>query len=944
MSIYSKLRRTIVSEGNVYKSSELFKILTEDFDARDFINAEEKIPHEYRLYDPVTPVNPQRDIKKLCERDLLNIIRGNNEDIISKDPEDLEVGVEISSVYCKLYNFYQHLESPEKKEVFIDNLSRVFWFIRPNINDNRVKFHSIMVAILSSENVFESIRTLSDRIRLSYNPEGSDEDVPEAQDIKNALNRLKGKENLTYKEINKVLNSTKYNSYALYEKSFEKGPFRRVNQIFNLKYRENLEEKSFKTLLDKAYKKIYQSSYVGGDDKLHFYQVIDNITEELLNSIIKSYNKNDAIKADLVAEEDIKTINGKTVIPTGGFVEVKMRDYSLDSYLSEYFSIYKEANIPPKYKTPEMIEVYNAVINSLFKKIKITNLSILTDIKSNFYGIFFGEKLYKGKLMPVFIPKKYIDIYWSNKGKIESNKQLRLSIRYKLNSDNINGYFYDRDNYTLTPFKFNGNTNNRQIFGESHIINKSILLEGRKEDARAKYEDIDDDVFDYYANNDPSGNQKYLDWMLNNVVGRYRGNLVPELMEMVKFFHQHQNMFIEKDINRHNLTTLDREIDDVKEKLLQKQKKKQAKKQSIRLYEDDRWLVISPKSWEASCYYGAGTKWCITMKDNPSYWNRYSKNASFFFIIDKTKQQDDPLYKVAYRKIGRRGKYELWNAPDHEISGSEDGITYFEELPEELKNKVEAQHIKDFPLDVKRSEWVNSSPRAQALFNGLDTEDVEDIEDYWYGMPIFQVDNEHYVVGSGEEMDEAVEQYYREYDDEDLIEYYDYDGYYLRMNDEEGYIDNEVSDYVSNLSDREKLEIAGLLDNETKIESKIEYLEGKLEETYDEEEIEEIVVLLDSLRNDLDGLVEKAEKIVSDSYREDWERCLSDGPKECFVDDHGWFRNSRELYHSGIVYLDRDGLIEHLTQNSDWDMFTPYGHEQMYDDEDNTWYAFKIDY
>jgi len=941
MSIYSKLRRTIVSEGDIYKSSELFKILTEDFDARDFINAEEKIPHEYRLYDPVTPVNPQRDIKKLCERDLLNIVRGGDDSIMSKDPEDLEVGVEISSVYCKLYNFYQHLESSELKETFIDNLSRIFWFIRPNINDNRVKFHSIMRSILSSENIFESVRTLSDRIRLSYNPEGSDEDVPEAQDIKNALNRLKGKENLTYKEIKKVLNSTKYNSYALYEKSFEKGPFRRVNQIFNLKYRENLEEKSFKTLLDKAYKKIYQSSYASGDDKLHFYQVIDNITEELLNSIVKSYNKNDAVKADLVAEEDIKTVNGKTVIPRGGLVEVKMRDYSLDSYLSEYFSIYKEANISPKYKTPEMIEIYNAVINSLFKKIKITNLSILTDIKSNFYGIFFGEKLYKGKLMPVFIPKKYIDVYWSNKGKIESNKQLRLSIRYKLNSDNIKGYFYDRDSYTLIPFKFNGNTNSRQIFGESHIINKSILLEGRKEDARAKYPDVSESDFNYFVENDPSGNQKYLDWLL-----KYSVQVGPaHLIQYIDFFHQHQNMFIQKDINKHTPGSLVTEIDAVEEKILQKEKKKQAKKQSIKLYEDDRWLVISPKSWEASCYYGAGTKWCITMKNNSSYWRRYSKNASFFFIIDKTKPQDDPLYKVTYRKIGKKGKYELWNAPDHEISKSEEGKTYFQELPEELKNRVDAQHVKDFPLNGTRPEWVEDSPRAQALINGLDIEDVDDIEDYWYGMPIFQVDNdEHYVVGSAAEMDEAMQQYYEEYGDDDLMEYYDYEGYYLRMDDEDGFIDNEVSDYIDNMSDREKIESAGLLDKESEIESEIEELEGKLEDEEDEEEIESIESELKSLRRDLNELVDEASETIGDWYREEWERCLRDGPKECLIDEKGWFRNVRELYNTGLVYLDRGGLIESLIESSDWDMFTPYGYQEMYDDDNNTWYGFQVDY
>jgi hypothetical protein len=471
-----------------------------------------------------------------------------------------------------------------------------------------------------------------------------------------------------------------------------------------------------------------------------------------------------------------------------------------------------------------------------------------------------------------------------------------------------------------------------------------LLFEGRKEDARAKYEDVEDDVFNYYADNDPSGNQKYLDWMLNNVVGRYRGNLVPELMEMVKFFHQHQNMFIEKDINRHNLTTLDREIDDVKEKLLQKQKKKQAKKESIRLYEDDRWLVISPKSWEASCYYGAGTKWCITMKGDSSYWNRYSRNASFFFIIDKTKSQDDPLYKVAYRRIGRKGRYELWNAPDYEISQSNEGQRYFQELPEELKNRVDTQHLTNFPLSTGREEWIEISPRAQALINGLGDEDIEDVGDYTYGMPIYLVDGEHYSVGTGDEMDEALRQSYNEYSDEDLIEYYDNEGYYLMMEDEESFIDDEIDSYLSNTSDIERIQFADLLDKNNKIESKIEHLVGKLEETYDEEEIEEIESLLDSLRKDLDKIIEEADKITSRYLRSDWERCFRSGAKDCLIDEKGWFSNAGELYNSGLVLLDRENLIDGLVGNSDWDSIAQYGYESSEDDNGNDWYYFKIDY
>lgn len=923
-----------------YKASELFNLLNEEFDARDFLAAEDRIPHKYRLYDPKVPVDSSRDIKKLCERDLININRGTDYSDVSNDPNELEKDSEIPSVYCKLYNNYQYLNSEKEKEDFIDNLSRVFWFIRPNIYDNRVKFHDLMRILLSSENFVDSIKIISDKIKTTFGGEEGDSDKPEAQDIKNSLNRLRSLQNLSSEELEKELNTTKYKAYVLYEKSFESGPFVRYSKIYNLKYKEVLEEKGFLNLLDATYNKIYNSKYTKPTDTEHYKQSIENASEKLYKAIKQLYKKEDAVKADLKATDNIYDIKGNLVIPKDGLVEVKMRDHKLDSYLSEFFSIYKYSDLNPKYKVPEMFDIYNAIIDSLYNKMTQNEINVSGDLTESFFGIFFGEVEHEGKKMPVFIPSEFMELYWSNRGKIESGKQLRLTIRYRLKGGSIKGYFYDRKTYKMIPHEF-GSSGDEITVSENLNLIKSILTEGRKEDARAKYPDVPESDFNYFVENDPSGNQKYLEWLL-----KYYFQVNPRvLVDYIKFFHQNQNMFIEKDINRHTPNSLDREIDDVREKILQKQKKKQAKKESLRIYEDNRWLVISPKSWEASCYYGAGTKWCITMKDNPSYWGRYSKNASFFFIMDKTKKQDDPLYKVAYRKIGRRGKYELWNAPDYEISKSDVGQEYFAELPEELKNRIDAQHSINFPPTEGREEWIELDPRAQALVNGLNTENIEDIDDYHYGMKIYLVDgDEHYVVGDHEEMDYALSSYYDDYSNEDLMEYYDHDGYYLRMDDEDGFIDDEVRNYLDNTSDREKIEEAGLSDKERDLEAEIEEFESRLESEEDEEEIENLESLIRQSKRDLNDLPEEAEEILADSYRSEWERCLRDGPMDCLVYDRGWFSNARELYRSGLVYLDRTELIDSLVGNGDWDIFAHYGYDEFRDDEDGRWYAFRIDY
>ena len=54
-----------------------------------------------------------------------------------------------------------------------------------------------------------------------------------------------------------------------------------------------------------------------------------------------------------------------------------------------------------------------------------------------------------------------------------------------------------------------------------------------------------------------------------------------------------------------------------------------------KLYEDDEWLVISPKSYEASVYWGHGTSWCTAYKDQRTYYDNYSRQGKLYINIDK---------------------------------------------------------------------------------------------------------------------------------------------------------------------------------------------------------------------------------------------------------------------------------------------------------------------
>lgn len=52
-------------------------------------------------------------------------------------------------------------------------------------------------------------------------------------------------------------------------------------------------------------------------------------------------------------------------------------------------------------------------------------------------------------------------------------------------------------------------------------------------------------------------------------------------------------------------------------------------------YEDEKWLVIIPLSYEASVFWGDGTSWCTAYKDSRAYYDDYTHRGPLYINIDK---------------------------------------------------------------------------------------------------------------------------------------------------------------------------------------------------------------------------------------------------------------------------------------------------------------------
>ena len=475
------------------------------------------------------------------------------------------------------------------------------------------------------------------------------------------------------------------------------------------------------------------------------------------------------------------------------------------------------------------------------------------------------------------------------------------------------------------------------------LFEQKLLLEGRIEDAKKKYPQFSDAIFNFYTKEDPSGNQKYLNWLLSTTIkdSKYElGNpkvYHDDMINAIIFFHRNQQKFTKKDINQYkDLISLEKSIVEVEEKI----KEKKLKKQRDIIYKDDRWLVISPKTYEASCAYGAGTKWCVTMKDTSTHWNTYSKNASFFFILDKHKTDENNLYKVAFRRVGRGEKFELWDAKDSEFSKLRLGETYINELPKKMLEKIESYHRVNFPKGEGRPKWIDDDPRAQALHNSIGDDYLEDHDDTQYGIPIYQTDDGYYQVATSEELDEAMWSYYDDYSTSDLIEYYDGDGNYMELLDEDNFIDTEVSSYIDNVGydDDEWVSEADKDDELAELKSELEELHDEPFNDKNETKEEEILYKISAI-------VEESKEIVTERERDNWKDCLRYGVVECLVRDKGFYSNAWELWDSGIVDYDREGLVDSLASDGDWEHITGgYGYEEEMDDDGHYWYVYQIEY
>jgi hypothetical protein len=163
---------------------------------------------------------------------------------------------------------------------------------------------------------------------------------------------------------------------------------------------------------------------------------------------------------------------------------------------------------------------------------------------------------------------------------------------------------------------------------------------------------------------DASGFEKLI---LTWVIDQFRA----ENIEILKEFNEvlDKGLVDQNDISKYeNFEDITNQLSVARTKDLLKKSRKEI---SV-VYEDDEIMMIKPLSFEASLKYGAGTKWCTAMKNEPEYFYRYSKNGILIYLINKETGRKFGCHSERYND----NRVQIYNEIDQVIDSFHMGLPY----------------------------------------------------------------------------------------------------------------------------------------------------------------------------------------------------------------------------------------------------------------------------
>ena len=228
-------------------------------------------------------------------------------------------------------------------------------------------------------------------------------------------------------DYDSLLTQVRYKEHQKFEKDLEGTEFKKHTTSLSLSYKCG-ETENTSTFLD-LLKKVTNKEIT-----------LSGLLFQMKGCIARSMNNgNGFIKSDVKSISDLYH-ESKLIFPKDSIFEAKKMDPLIDSYLSEFFAIFKnKAAIEVK---GQYIDLYREVIENVFNWISVKGVDYLNKVRDNMAAVIFQGN--------IVVPIEYVELYWSNKGQRGCDEP-RLSIRFRINPQykSITAYKYTNGNPEL---------------------------------------------------------------------------------------------------------------------------------------------------------------------------------------------------------------------------------------------------------------------------------------------------------------------------------------------------------------------------------------------------------------------------------------------------------------------------------------------------------------
>lgn len=266
-----------------------------------------------------------------------------------------------------------------------------------------------------------------------------------------------------------------------------------------------------------------------------------------------------------------------------------------------------------------------------------------------------------------------------------------------------------------------------------------LIFEGREDDFKVTYgEKFSPEKLDAIINiaNEVPGGSKFLTFLGRVLPNTVSDGILQDTVKPVlkKFVAIGSNLEV-KDINQYKtFAELNTAIQKYENRI---RREVQTIEGADLVYEDNKFTVVAPLTTQASCYYGAGTKWCTASSADNTHFKNYMDDGKLFYFIDKTKPTSDKFYKVAMLKKFE-GDVSFFDAPDQKFTkGWILDTKEFEKINQAITSYMNSKYAEQIEL-YKDKEKVRlekariERERRQAQINEkLETANVRREDDEW---------------------------------------------------------------------------------------------------------------------------------------------------------------------------------------------------------------------